>query len=212
MARADRKVQHNEVARISIGKFGGRVVKYMGDGVMGVFEGDACESSALQASLDIICQMGVANQKQGWNDFPSSMSTKIGIHSGPVWMFKYDNSPEDPQGTTVDIASRLASMSGPNRVLCTKDVYETACKTHDFPSPSLEFKAFLKGIQERFEIRAIVPHGYSCDFYDVENPPRLMEEKIKEAYRLAGEKRIEEALQAFKQISNEWPGNFFANI
>lgn len=203
-------VQHNEVVRHCVRSFGGSVVKYIGDGVMAMFEGEQSESCAIQAGLETIRQMKVANEQQGW-DFPFSMVTKVGIHSGSVWMFEYDDSPEDPQGTTVDIAARLSSLAGPNQVLCTKQVYETGCQTGRLPKPSAEFKRYLKGVTERFELTVIVPEGYVYEPPDVEGPSPDLEARLKEAYRLMDEKKSDEAFEAFEQVSDEYPNNYLAN-
>ena len=186
------------------------MVKYIGDGVMAIFEGEQCESRAIQAGLETIRQMKVANEQQGW-DFPFSMVTKVGIHSGSVWMFEYDDSPEDPQGTTVDVAARLSSLAGPNQVLCTKQVYETGCQTGRLPKPSAEFKRYLKGVTERFDLMVIVPEGYVYDPPDVEDPSPELEARLKEAYRLMDEKKSDEAFEAFERVSDEYPDNYLAN-
>ena len=203
-------VQHNEVVRECVEEFGGCVVKYIGDGVMAMFEEERCECHALEAGIKAIREMKVVNERQKW-DFPFSMVTKIGIHSGPVWMFKYDTSAEDPQGSTVDIASRLVSLAEPNQILCTKHVYETACQTGQFPQPSTEFKRYLKGIRERFDLTAIMPEGYSYKPPDVEGQLHEIEAKLKEACRLINEKKLDKAVEAFKRISEEHPDNYLSN-
>lgn len=204
-------VQHNEVVRECVDSFGGSVVKSIGDGVMAMFEGQQSECRALQAGLETIRQMKVANERQQWQ-YPLSMDTKIGIHSGPVWMFKYENSPEDPQGTTVDVAAKLLSLAGPNQLLCTKQAYETACQTSGFPRPSAEFKRYLKGIRERFDLMVIVPEGYKYEPPDAEDPSCEVEEKLKKAHRLLHEKKLNEAFKAFQRISDEYPDNYLANV
>lgn len=203
-------VQHNEVVRECVEAFGGCVVKYIGDGVMAMFEEERCEYCALEAGLKAIREMKVVSERQKW-DFPFSMVTKIGIHSGPVWMFKYDTSDEDPQGTTVDIASRLVSLAGPNQILCTKQVYETASQTGQLPKPSTEFKRYLKGVRERFDLTSIIPEGYIYEPPDVEGPPHEIEARLKEAYRLVNEKKPDKAVEAFKRISDDHQDNYIAN-
>jgi len=203
-------VQHNEIVRDCVERSGGSVAKYLGDGVMAMFEGAQCECRALQAGLETMRTMKEVNERQTW-DFPFSMVTKIGIHSGPVWMFKYDNSTEDPQGTTVDVAARLVSLAGPNQILCTKQVYETACQTGRLPEPSAEFKRYLKGIQERFDLTVIIPEGYVYEPPNVEGTSLELEARLKEAYRLVEEKKTDEAVEAFKRISDDHPDNYLAN-
>ncbi len=204
-------VQHNEVVRECVEEFGGCVVKYVGDGVMAMFEGDQSECRALKAGLKTIQQTKMANKRLRWQ-YPYSMDTKVGIHSGSVWMFKYENSPEDPQGTTVDIAARLSSLAGPNQVLCTKQAYEAGCQTGKIPRPSAEFKRYLKGIRERFDLTVVIPKGDRYEPMAVEGLSHEVEKKLKDAYRLVHEKKLNEAFKAFKQISDEYADNYLANV
>jgi len=203
--------QHNDVVTDCCTRFGGSVVKYAGDGVMVMFEGQQSECRALQAGLETIQRMQVENGRLNWS-FPFSMVTKIGMHSGPVWMFKYGKSPDDPQGTTVDIAARLTSLAGSNQVLCTKQTYETAANVGAFPRPRDEFRRYLRGIKERFDLTVIMPDGYCYDPPAAEGPLSEVETKLKEAYRLMHEKKPADALAAFKRISDENPDNYHANI
>jgi len=204
-------LQHNLVVTTCCKRFAGSVVKYVGDGVMAMFEGQDSECRALQAGLETIRQMDVVNRQRGW-DFPFSMVTKVGIHSASVWMFKYGDSPEDPQGTTVDIAARLTSLAGSNQVLCTKKTFEIAAKTFKFPDPRDEFRRYLRGIKERYDLVVIMPPEYQYDPPDVEGQLSELQTRLKEAYRLMREKKPSEALAAFKRISDENPDNYHANI
>jgi len=204
-------VQHNEVVRECVERSGGRAVKYVGDCVMAMFEGEKSEFRAVKSGLETILQMKVANEKHKWQ-YPYSMDTKIGINSGPVWMFEYDNSTEDPQGITVDIAARLSSLAGPNQVLCTNETYTIAQEAGGIPIPSAEFKRYLKGIKDRFDIRAIVPEGYKYEPWDVEGPSHEIKNRLEQAYRLLHEKKSKEAFSAFKQIADEYPDDYVSNI
>jgi class 3 adenylate cyclase len=204
-------VQHNEVVRECVDRFRGSVIKYLGDGVIAMFEGAKSEFRALEAGIETIRQMRVANEHQQWQ-YPFSMDTKIGIHSGPVWIFKYHDSPEDPQGTTVDIAARLSSLAGPNQVLCTKETYKIAQQAGGLPDPSAEFKRYLKGINDRFDLRVIMPKGYEYRPWDTESPSHEVRGKLEEAYRLLYEKKSKEAFNAFRRISEQHPDTYTANV
>jgi len=205
-------VQHNDVARECIEQFGGSVVKYNGDGVMGLFKEEDCEHRALQAGLEMVRQIQVANVRQRWQHYPFSMSTKIGIHSGPVWMFQYAGSPEDPQGTTVDIAARLVSLAGHDQILCTKEVYEQASKGGQLPKPRDEFHRYLKGIDEPFALTVVVPEGFGYQPPSIDGMWPEVEQKLKGAYRLIEQKKFDEALPVFRQVADEYRGDFTANV
>ena len=206
-------LQHNLIVTACCKRFSGLVVKYVGDGVMAMFEGPDSECRALQAGLEAIQQMHAENERRSWG-FPFSMVTKVGMHKGPVWMFKYGNSSEDPQGTTVDIAARLSSLAGSHHVLCTRQIYDTACacRVGTFPKPCGEFRRYLRGIREPFDVVVVVPEGYPYDAPDEERPLSEVEKKLKEAYRLMHQKKPAEALAAFKQISDQNPDNYHANV
>jgi len=204
-------LQHNDVVTHCCTEFGGSVVKYVGDGVMVMFEGEESECRALQASLETIREMQVLNGRRNWA-FPFSMVTRIGVHSGPVWVFKYGESPDDPRGTTVDIATGLTSLAGSNQVLCTKQTFEIAARTGTFPQPRDEFRRYLRGIKERFDLAVIMPEGYHYVSPDEEGSLSKVQTRLKEAYRLRHEKRSSDALAAFKRISDENPDNYHANI
>lgn len=205
-------VLHNEVVTKCIIRHGGRVVKYIGDEVMGIFEGEESERLALNAALSIIVEIDGANQQQKWTYFPYSMSTKIGIHSGSVWMFNYGGNQEDPQGTTVDIAARLTSIACPNQIICTKDTYEKACEKYKFPEPKAKHKRYLKGIKELFELSVIVPEGYSSEasISGIQSTP--LQKQLNEAYRLIHEKKRNEAFEILNRIYVDNPGDYHVNI
>jgi class 3 adenylate cyclase len=204
-------LQHNEVVSKCVGKYGGSVIKYLGDGVMVMFEGENREIHALEAGLEIIRQMNVVNDQYGWK-YPFSMSTKMGIHSGPVWMFLYENSGEDPQGTTVDVAARLTSLAGPSQIMCSKEVYDKVGQTSRIPKPSVQLKRYLRGIKERFDLFVIMPEGFEYKTPDIESFPFDLENRLKKAYRLFHEKKSDEAFNEFKQIGDMYPDCFLANI
>ena len=205
-------VMHNKVAGRSIETCGGRVVKYVADAVMGMFEGERCEAAALASGLHMIREMSVANEQQGWYGFPYAMSTRIGVCSGPVWMFVYQNSAEDPQGATIDIAARLAGLAAPDQVLCTQDTYGAACKDGQFPQPDIQFTRYLNGIRGKQALAAISPEGYVCMPPYSQPHAAPLELELKKAFHLVHLKRHAEALTLFQQIYESCPENFHANV
>jgi tetratricopeptide (TPR) repeat protein len=179
---------------------------------MGFFEGEGCEWRALQAGLEMVRQIQLANRRQQWLDYPFAMSTRIGVHSGPVWIFQYAESPEDLQGKTVDIASRLVSLTGPNQILCTQEVYDAACKVGEFPKPRAELQRYLQGMDDPFALVVVMPEGFHYQAPDVGGLWPDVEKRLRDAQVLVDQRKYDEALAAFRQVSNEYRGDFAANI
>ncbi|MHC4795866.1 MAG: adenylate/guanylate cyclase domain-containing protein [Planctomycetota bacterium] len=156
-------VQHNKIASKVISDGYGKVIKYLGDGVMGLFYGQDCERHAIQAGLNIIERMAKENADRNFV-FPDDLNTKIGVHSGTVWMFKFEESNvEDPQGTTVDIAFRLCAMAGPQQLICTDETYIKADGDKNFPNVSEVFERFIKGISDPIKVRMVLPEGHKIE-------------------------------------------------
>ena len=204
-------VKHNDVASRVINEHGGKIVKYIGDAVMAIFCDDNCGQNAVRAGLDIICKMGEANNEQGWRgDY--EMCTKIGVNEGDAWYFKYDTSDFDPQGTTVDVAARFASLSGPNQLVCTKELHEKVKSDENIPSVCPSCKRYVKGLKEPLELVALAPEGFHSDINTLEGQPFPKSDVLKHAEDLKNQKRYNDAITEFKRILENDPGNFHANM
>lgn len=102
---------------------GGRVVKYLGDGVMAVFP------KALQAvSACVSLQQRYQKTRESWLNELQGMRLKIGIASGPVVVVG-----DDVLGEPVNLASRLCDMAGSDAIWAHEDVMEQA-RNDDQPS------------------------------------------------------------------------------
>ena len=66
-----------------------RVIKSLGDGVMVMFEGDGCERRAITTGLAILESLRRRNGAKKPKDSDASILTRIGIHTGPVWTFRF---------------------------------------------------------------------------------------------------------------------------
>ena len=75
-------VLHNRLAENAIVQHYGNAVKYLGDGVMGIFRGPDCGRNAISAGLDLILGIDQENKKRGLG-FPRDLNTKVGVHHGP---------------------------------------------------------------------------------------------------------------------------------
>jgi adenylate cyclase len=93
----------------SIESYGGRVVKKLGDGVLGIF-GDA--SSAVTAMTDMLRQHQARLDR--WPQ-PLRMDIRVGVASGDV--VEVDG---DCYGDAVNVASRLCERAGPAEIWATE--------------------------------------------------------------------------------------------
>lgn len=93
----------------SIAAHGGRLVKKMGDGVLGVF-GDAASAVSAMASLQ---RQHLA--RQGRWPYPLRMDIRMGVASGEVVEVE-----GDCYGDAVNVASRLCERAGPGEIWATE--------------------------------------------------------------------------------------------
>jgi class 3 adenylate cyclase len=99
----------------------GRVVKYVGDEVMAVFEGSDSVLSAEQAAEQVLVFC--------LNSGVSNFRVKIGLDFGLVSMLDFRSISQsgaeilgDPQGLVVDRCARLVSRALPNTALASSDL------------------------------------------------------------------------------------------
>lgn len=112
---------HNEVIAKIVENNGGRTVKYIGDAVMCEFllgTNYHMGYKPINAAIKIIEYFQEYNQNI--SDELEKIETKIGLALGTVAYF-YNN---DPQGYTVDLASRIESCAKPNQILVEKKMID----------------------------------------------------------------------------------------
>ena len=103
-AAAELATQLAQLVQIESAKYGGKPVKWLGDGVMFHF---ADPGQAVLCSLDLVDRTPAAG-------LPPA---HVGVHAGPV-VFRDG----DYFGRTVNIASRISGKAGPGEVLVSADV------------------------------------------------------------------------------------------
>ncbi len=97
---------HNRVVRAALESWGGREIKFTGNGIMASFR---TVSGAVGAAIAIQRTMKIHN-----DDNPASpIHVRIGINCGDAIAEE-----EDLFGTTVQVAARLCALAGAGQILC----------------------------------------------------------------------------------------------
>lgn len=123
---------HSEI----FGKYRGKIIKELGDGILAVFE---TVTEALSAALEI--------QKYCKNT--GEFELRIGMHCGEV-IFDHG----DVFGDAVNLASRIQSVGTPSSILISEKVFQNISTDHDFPVVKLG--AFsLKNVDHEVDLYAL---------------------------------------------------------
>ena len=216
---------HNKIicGIVKQSEYAGRVIKSLGDGVMVMFDGEGCERRAISAGLAILEKFRNSNDAPKGKDADAAILTAIGIHTGPVWTFKFPESTvEDPQGTTVDVAARLCALAEAEQLLCTEEeTFQKAGGKEKFKKVGKPGCRFLKGLATRLSIRMVLPdaEGWNPARVPVSGyrPPILDKRKeqldVACALFLKGDpKSLSEAYDAFARIVENDPNSVQAHL
>jgi class 3 adenylate cyclase len=95
--------EHDAIVRDELGRFRGREVKSLGDGVMATFDGPARAVACASAIRDRLPRLGI--------------SIRAGVHTGECEIVG-----DDLAGVAVNIAARVSGLAGPNEVLVSQTV------------------------------------------------------------------------------------------
>src|SRR6187549_469552 len=132
------KLKQKLISEVDIN--GGRIIKWMGDGVICSFDSaNACVRTALALQL---------NMQQA-----PKVPVRIGIHQADVI---FEDS--DVHGDGVNIASRLESLAIPGSIFISAKVFDDIKNQKDIQTVSLG-KYTLKNVKEPIEIFAISNPG-----------------------------------------------------
>jgi class 3 adenylate cyclase len=136
-------------------EFRGEVAKFLGDGVLAFFEGEDAAGRGLKAALAIVDRIYEENNERDWS-FPKAMFTRVGLDFGRVWMMQFKTATgRDPQGTTVDVAARLASLAGSNQVLATQEVFDAAGGASEFPNHRFTETCTVRGLLDPIRLVSV---------------------------------------------------------
>ncbi len=116
---------------LSIVRFGGHVLKFVGDAVIALFPSDYDHYKAIKSSLD--CAQHIHQIiKEGINpifqkySFPE-ISVKVGIEYGTALVLLYGqnvaHAPLDVIGFSMSIAAKITSMAYPDEIIVGENIY-----------------------------------------------------------------------------------------
>ncbi len=150
---------HDATLSRSIEKFGGTILKRMGDAVFAKFES---ATDAVRCGIDIQQQLGLHNQDCGPSE---QLCIRIGIHLGDVIVRG-----NDLFGEGINVAARLEPLAQPGGICISQAVFQ-AIKSSGGIEPLLVGEVELKNILERLVIYQFPPF-YTVDAVRQEsNPP-----------------------------------------
>lgn len=117
--------EYHRLAADAIARFGGHVVKYLGDGVMALFGWPAAHDNDAEraaraglAIIDALAKLG-AGTPSGNNSGRPPLAVRVGLDSGPVVMGKGAGGEVDVFGDAANIAARVETAADPGTVLIT---------------------------------------------------------------------------------------------
>lgn len=105
--------QFSEIVKEYIMKSNGRVVKYIGDEVMGIFD----QTTQIDDALSLILR--IQNIESNLSEITGFQTkVKIALDYGQVFLLKYKGHNElDPQGTPIDRCARIGKYNDPSTIL-----------------------------------------------------------------------------------------------
>jgi class 3 adenylate cyclase len=126
--------QHDRAGRRQLGRFGGKLVKSTGDGVMATFDGPTKAVLCAAAIRDAVKVLG--------------LDVRAGIHAGEV-----EVRDSDIGGIAVHIAARIAALAGPGEVVVSRTITDLVAGS------GIEFDDLgprdLKGVQGTWNLYAV---------------------------------------------------------
>ena len=147
----------NEMSQIAL-KFGGTIDKFIGDALM-IFFGDP-ESKGPQEDAKQCIQMALEMQdlmtqlSDYWSknySLKKELKIRIGINTGFCTVGNFgslDRIDYTAIGSTVNLASRLESMSDPGSILVSEDTFALVNNFFSFENPKeVKVKGFLRSIK-----------------------------------------------------------------
>jgi adenylate cyclase len=160
------RVFAHEISHV-IDSHGGYVLKYAGDAVISFFPGHINKKDKYLASDTLVeCGKSMINEIRATNvilnkkfGYPE-LFTKIGIDAGEnaIVQYGYDqNSPIDILGYSMNIASKITSLTGANKISIGENVYKsldhnTQREFHELSMPDNRWKYINYGTDKPYKV------------------------------------------------------------
>jgi class 3 adenylate cyclase len=191
----------------------GETVKYIGDECMVVFSGENHADAAIATAKEIQKRFEQMRKDflKGSNIY--QINSKIGIHSGDVYFWKYEGSTKkDPQGETVDLAARLTSLAKANQILASE---ATVIKSEEKITSQKNTRK-LRGCTNFVHIIEVPwgnqTHGVAYPPYDSKIENDQVIKTARETTNLARNKKYNEAVALLKKEITNHPDSFIINF
>ncbi|MCP4717483.1 MAG: CHAT domain-containing protein, partial [Deltaproteobacteria bacterium] len=113
--------KHNEMLFPIVEQYGGRVIKTIGDAIMAAFEGP---EPAVRSAIGM--QQKLLEYNQTKKDQRDHIHVRIGINTGEGLVEK-----EDIFGDVVNVAARVESLTDPDEIMISENVFGQVRKTDD---------------------------------------------------------------------------------
>jgi class 3 adenylate cyclase len=97
--------QHNERLQFELDRFGGRLIKVTGDGILALFDGAERAVRCASGAATAVSSLGIA--------------IRAGVHTGEV-----ERVPGDIRGVAVHAAARIMALAGPGEVLISGTTFD----------------------------------------------------------------------------------------
>ena len=146
---------HFEILTRETNRYGGVVIKTIGDAVMASFQRDIDAVRAAIAFQKAFEDFNEIHNLQGDN----RLTLKVGVHSGPCLSVNQNNV-LDYFGTTVNMAARIGALSKGSDIMISKStladpMVQAAVLSEGFV-PAQELKATLRGLPDEVEVCQLV--------------------------------------------------------
>ena len=145
----------------AIEKAGGRIDKYLGDGLMALFGADGSEDGGSRAALDAVAGMGAALETLNREFEPllkARLRIGIGLHTGPAILGRIGGGGKAAQltalGDTVNIAARLEEMTKALAAVCVVSQATLEAAGHS-GADMAQHEVTVRGRSEPLSVRAL---------------------------------------------------------
>ncbi len=143
--------KHNDLLFPVVQKFGGRVIKTIGDAIMAAFDSP---EAAVRAGIEM--QSNLQEHNRGKKDKKDQIHVRIGINTGEGLVEK-----SDIFGDVVNVAARVESLTEPDEILVSAPVYDQVRSTDDIICRYAQ-QTRVKGKEEPMDVYRVIWAEEEC--------------------------------------------------